>query len=139
MERRCAIICIPPVHSFLKLRLRRTRGFVELPGMNRKPGIGEANLGAVAGTVTGAIGGLLAVGLPLAIHGRDTTMLVNYRTLAVTGFLICVPLGWLLGGQIGPRCVRVFGDRHGEMIGGILGGLLPVSFIMAWAISKILG
>lgn len=104
--------------------------------MNRRPGFGEGNLGAVAGAVTGAIGGLLAVGIPMAIVGRDPVLLVIYRQLAMIGFVICVPSGWFLGGQTGPRCVRLFGARHGELIGGILGGLLPVLGIMAWAWTK---
>jgi hypothetical protein len=99
--------------------------------MNRRPGIG-----AVAGAVTGAVGGLLAVGIPLAIAGRDPALLVIFRNLAITGFVICVPSGWLIGGQTGPRCVRFFGERHGELIGGILGGILPVIGLMYWAWSK---
>ena len=107
--------------------------------MIRRPGFGEANLGAVAGVVTGAVGGLLAVGLPLAISGRDPALLVIYRQLAVIGFMICVPVGWLLGGQIGPRLAPVFGEGRGEFIGGILGGLVPVIGIMIWAWRKIHG
>jgi hypothetical protein len=107
--------------------------------MIRKPGFGEANLGAVAGAVTGAVGGLLAVGIPLAISGRDPALLVIYRQLAVMGFLISVPVGWVLGGQIGPRVVGIFGARRGELIGGIIGGLLPVLGIMVWAWRRIHG
>ena len=107
--------------------------------MIRKPGFGEGNLGAVAGAVTGAVGGLLAVGLPLAIVGRDPALLVVFRSLAVFGFILCVPTGWLLGGQIGPRCQGVFGQRHGEIIGGILGGLVPVTAMMIWAWRKMHG
>ena len=101
--------------------------------MIRKPGRGEANLGAVAGAVTGAVGGLLAIGIPLAISGRDPALLVIFRNLAVIGFIICVPTGWLLGGQIGPRMVPAFGEGRGEIIGGVVGGLLPVLGLMVWA------
>ena len=107
--------------------------------MLRGPGLGEANLGAVAGAVTGAVGGLLAVGIPLAVAGRDPALLVIFRNLALIGFLICVPVGWFVGGQIGPRAIRVFGDRRGELIGGILGGLIPVLVIMVWAWRRIHG
>jgi len=107
--------------------------------MIRKPGFGEANLGAVAGAVTGAIGGLLAVGIPMAIAGRDPALLVIFRNLAMMGFIICVPVGWLLGGQIGPRSTGLLGEQRGELIGGILGGLLPVLGLMGWAWSKIHG
>ena len=105
--------------------------------MIQRPGFGEGNLGAVAGAVTGAVGGLLAVGIPMAIAGRDPAMLVIFRNLALIGFLICVPTGWFLGGQIGPRTTGLFGERRGEVIGGILGGLLPVLSIMVWAWSRI--
>ena len=107
--------------------------------MIRKPGFGEANLGAVAGAVTGAVGGLLAVGIPMAISGRNPALLVEFRNLAVIGFLISVPVGWLVGGQIGPRLVPVCGESRGEIIGGIVGGLLPVLAIMYWAWRRIHG
>jgi hypothetical protein len=103
--------------------------------MMRKPGIGEANLGAVSGAVTGAVGGLLAVGIPLAIAGRDPALLVLFRNLAIIGFLICVPGGWVLGGQFGPR----LGEGRGEIFGGVVGGLLPVLAIMFWAWARVHG
>jgi hypothetical protein len=104
--------------------------------MNRPPRFGEANLGAVAGVVTGAVGGLLAVGIPLAISGRDPGLLVIYRSIGLFGFLLCTPLGWILGGQIGPRLTGTFGEQRGEIIGGILGGLVPVMAIIYWVWSK---
>lgn len=107
-----------------------------MAGMIRKPGLGEGNLGAVAGAVTGAVGGLLAVGIPFAIAGRDPAMLVLFRNLAIIGFVICAPTGWILGGQAGPRCIRFFGEKRGEIIGGIFGGLIPVLCIMYWAWRK---
>jgi len=126
-------------NRFFKRGLRRAGEFVELRVMIRKPGFGEANLGAVAGAVTGAVGGLLAVGIPLAIAGRDPALLVILRNLALIGFVICVPVGWLLGGQIGPRTIRIFGEQRGELIGGIIGGLIPVIGIMIWAWRRIHG
>ena len=97
-----------------------------------KPGFSEANLGAVIGAVLGAIGGLIAVTLPLAILSHDIRVLASARTFALIGFLVSTPVGWLLGGQIGPRLAGALNDRIAAIIGGILGGLLPVSGFALW-------
>ena len=97
-----------------------------------KPGFSEANLGSVIGAVLGAIGGLIAVTLPLAILSHDIRMLASARTLALIGFLVSTPVGWLLGGQIGPRLAGPLDERIAAIIGGILGGLLPVSGFAFW-------
>ena len=98
----------------------------------RKPGFGEANLGAVIGAVVGAIGGLIAVTIPLAVITQDIRALAAARTFALIGFLISTPVGWLLGGQVGPRLAGHLGERNAGIVGGILGGLLPVSGLIVW-------
>src|SRR5438552_1459963 len=98
----------------------------------RKPGFGEANLSAVIGAVCGAVGGLIAVTIPLAFLSQDIRALASGRTFALIGFLVSTPIGWLLGGQIGPRLVGALNERNADVVGGILGGLLPVGGFAVW-------
>jgi hypothetical protein len=100
----------------------------------KKPRFGEGSLGAVAGAVTGAFGGLVAVVLPLAIMTRDIQALSAARTFGIIGWVICCPVGWLLGGQIGPRLEMSLGERKAGIIGGIVGGLVPVAgfVLLGW-------
>lgn len=98
----------------------------------KRPGIGEGSLGAVVGAVVGAVGGLVAVVLPLAILTRDIHALAAARTLGVIGFLVSSPLGWLIGGQIGPWLATRLGERKGGILGGIFGGLVPVAGFALW-------
>jgi len=69
----------------------------------RRPAFGEANMGALAGAVIGAIGGLFAIGIGPAIASQNIRLLVGTPILAIVSLLLCGPLGWLIGGQIGPR------------------------------------
>jgi len=105
----------------------------------RGPRLGEGSLGAVIGTVTGAVGGLLAVGIPVAIVSGDIRMIAQFRTLAIVGVLLCAPLGWLVGGQLGPRLGMALRHRHAEIVGGLMGGLAPVLAMSYWAWSKMHG
>ena len=98
----------------------------------RKPGFGESNLGAVAGAVVGSIGGLFALGVVRAILLKDITALLGTPLLGVASWVISLPCGWLLGGQIGPRVGEKLRSQKGEIIGGVLGGLIPVLLIASW-------
>ena len=97
-----------------------------------KPGFGEANLGAVTGAIVGAVGGLFAVTIPCAILTRDIHVLSMSRNHALIGFLVSTPVGWIVGGQIGPRLESWLGERAAGIIGGIVGGLLPVGAFVYW-------
>jgi hypothetical protein len=99
----------------------------------RRPPLGEANLGALIGAIIGAIGGLFAIGIPPAIIGRDLARLFGTPLLAIFCWLISGPVGWLTGGQLGPRLGELSNTQRGEIIGGILGGLLPVAAIALWS------
>jgi hypothetical protein len=98
----------------------------------RKPNLGEASLGALAGAVVASIGGLFAVDVPAAIIGRNAALLLSTPTLSVLCWLVNLPLGWLIGGQIGPRMGQYYRSQRAEVIGGVLGGLVPVILIMLW-------
>lgn len=101
--------------------------------MARNPRLGEPSLSALIGAVIGAVGGLIAVGLPLAITERNFTLVFTLRTLGILGFILCAPAGWLLGGQLGPRLHGLLGPRNAEIAGGIVGGCLPILMVFAWA------
>ncbi|TAK92821.1 MAG: hypothetical protein EPO07_19000 [Verrucomicrobia bacterium] len=101
--------------------------------MTRNPRIGEPSLSALIGALIGAPGGLIAVGLPLAIAEHDFSLIITVRTLGIAGLLLSAPVGWIVGGQIGPRLGRFFNPRNAEIVGGIIGGLTPALLIFAWA------
>jgi hypothetical protein len=98
----------------------------------RKPGIGEANLGAMVGVIVGAMGGLVAVAIPLAILRGDIKALSEARTIGLIGFFVSSTFGWLIGGQIAPRLEGLLGERKAGILGGILGGLVPVAGFALW-------
>lgn len=97
------------------------------------PRFGEVNLGAAAGAVVGAIGGLFAVGIAPAIIGKNASLLIGTPLLALFSCLICGPLGWVIGGQVGPRLAELFKNQRIEVVGGVVGGLIPVVVIALWA------
>ena len=98
----------------------------------RKPGFGEANLGATVGVVVGALGGLVAIAIPLAILRGDIKALSEARMFGVIGFFVCSTVGWFMGGQIGPRLEGIMSERNAGVVGGILGGLVPVAAFVLW-------
>jgi hypothetical protein len=100
----------------------------------RKPPPGEYNLGAVAGAIVGSIGGLFAIGVVRAILGRNLALLFSMPILGLLGWLVCGVLGWLAGGQIGPRLGGKQYSQRAEMLGGALGGLIPVVLVALWAL-----
>lgn len=98
----------------------------------RTPSFGEANLGAVIGAMIGAVGGLFAVVIPYAILTRDLHSLSAARSLGVIGFIVSTPVGWIIGGQITPRLEGKLSDRSAGILGGVIGGLVPVGAFMLW-------
>jgi len=98
----------------------------------RRPGIGESNLGALAGVVVGAFGGLFAVGIARAILGRDLALLFITPVLSMVSWVVCAVGGWVLGGKLGPIAGKVFKHQRAEVVAGALGGLVPVILIALW-------
>ena len=98
----------------------------------RKPTLGETNLGALAGAIVGGVGGLFAVGIAPAILERRIAALFGTPILGLLSWLICLPLGWLLGGQLGPLLGQWFRSPSAEVTGGVIGGLVPVTLIALW-------
>jgi hypothetical protein len=99
----------------------------------RKPPLGDYNLGALAGAVTGSVGGLFVIGLVRAILGGHLAALLIAPILSLISWLLCGAIGWLLGGQIGPRLGEKFYSERAEYLGGALGGLIPVLLVAWWA------
>ena len=97
-----------------------------------KPSLGEANSGSVIGAIVGAIGGLFAVGIAPAIVEKKFALLFGTPILALASWMICGLIGWLMGGQLGPRLGDLFRHRRAEAVGGALGGLVPVVIITLW-------
>jgi hypothetical protein len=98
----------------------------------RNPGFGETNLGALAGAVVGAIGGLFAIGIGPAIVGKNLALLFGTPILALISWVVSGLLGWVLGGQLGPRLGEKLDNQKVEVIGGIIAGLVPVILIAWW-------
>jgi hypothetical protein len=99
-----------------------------------KTPLGEYNMGALAGAVVGSIGGLFAIGVVRAILGRNIALLLATPILGVVSFIVCGIAGWLAGGQIGPRLGEKYYSQRVEMLGGALGGVIPVLLVAAWAL-----
>src|SRR5689334_14967057 len=96
------------------------------------PSIGGANMGALAGSIAGAIGGLFALGIAPAIISHNPALLFETPILGLASFFISGGLGWLIGGQIGPRISKKFRFGLAEIIGGLAGGLMPVIGLALW-------
>jgi len=95
----------------------------------REPSVGKENLGAVIGAVIGALGGLFAIAIPLAILTKNVQALSVARKLGLFGFLVSVPIGWFAGGYISHALERRLPRKAAGIIGGIIGGMLPVGAI----------
>jgi hypothetical protein len=98
----------------------------------KDPGMGQSHLGAVAGAIVGAIGGLFALGTAPAILGHDPTLLFATPILNLASWIVSGLGGWFLGGQIGPLLGKLFKSIKAEAVGGALGGLVPVLLIALW-------
>jgi hypothetical protein len=96
------------------------------------PPVGEANQGALTGAIVGAIGGLFAIGIAPAVYHRSIAALFGTPILGLLCWMVSGAAGWLLGGQIGPRLALRSRSRRAEVLGGVLGGLVPVIVIGLW-------
>ena len=96
------------------------------------PSFGGASTGALVGLIAGAIGGLFALGIAPAVIGRNPALLLDTPILGLISFFVSGALGWLIGGQLGPRIAQKFDVRQAEIIGGLVGGLVPVAAIALW-------
>jgi hypothetical protein len=91
------------------------------------------SLSAMAGAIVGSIGGLFAIGLVRAILGHNLALIFDFPILGLISWIVCGGAGWFLGGWIGPWCGGKFGSYQAELLGGALGGLIPVILLAIWA------
>ena len=82
--------------------------------------------------MVGAIGGLFAVDVASAIIDKDPTRLISTPRLSLLCWIVSLPIGWLIGGQLGPRLRDALRSPLAEIIGGGLGGLVPVIALGLW-------
>jgi hypothetical protein len=64
---------------------------------------------------------------------RNPRELFHTPILTFIAWLVCLGLGWVIGGQIGPRLGEKFQSPRVEYIGGVAGGLIPVILITLWS------
>ncbi len=100
--------------------------------MINKPSFGQANLAALIALAVGSILGLFALGSIAAIVAREPQWLAVAPKANIFSFFVCGAVGWLLGGQIGPRLEKLLGLRNGHIVGGIVGGLVPVAIVAGY-------
>ncbi len=95
-------------------------------------GFGGFKLGAMAGGVVGAVGGLFAVGVARALYEHNPRLLLETPTLSFVCWVVGGLTGWLMGGQLGRRLGMVFRSERAEIVGGVVGGLIPVALMAYW-------
>ncbi len=98
----------------------------------RQPRFGEASMGAVTGAIVGGIGGLFAMQIAPAILTHDAALLFSTPILGLMSWMVSGPSGWVLGGQFGPRLGDQFRSQNAEIVGGVIGGLIPVALLALW-------
>jgi len=97
----------------------------------RPPPEGKSQVGALAGLIVGAIGGLFALGVAPSILERNPAFLFATPTLSLISWLVSGFSGWFLGGVLGRFAGKLCNNVKAEATGGAFGGLIPVLAI-AW-------
>jgi hypothetical protein len=87
--------------------------------------MGQANLAALIGGSIGSITGLFAMGIMPAILEHDLHRLMSQPNLSLFCFFVGGVVGWLAGGQIGPRIEKPRAVPRAHIVGGVIGGLIP--------------
>jgi len=100
--------------------------------MTHKPTFGQPNLAALIALAIGSILGLFALGSIPAVVAREPQFLAVAPTMNIISFFVCGIVGWLVGGQIGPRLEKPLGPRNGQITGGIIGGLVPAAIVAGY-------
>jgi hypothetical protein len=95
----------------------------------KEPSFGKENLGAVIGAVLAAVGGLVAIAIPYALLTGNLKALSAARTIGLIGFFVSTPIGWFAGGYLCAALETKLSQRAAAIVGGIIGGLLPVTGI----------
>jgi hypothetical protein len=102
------------------------------PHMNGPP-LREYSLSAMVGAIVGSIGGLFAIGLVRAVLLRKLALVFSMPILGLLCWVLCGAIGWVLGGRLGPWLGQRLNSPRAEVLGGVLGGLIPVLLVALWA------
>jgi len=97
--------------------------------VNHPPGQ-RGDLGALAGAVVAGVGGLFAVGVARAVLYKDPSLVFRFPMLGMVCLLLSGPIGWVLGGRLGPLLGERFNSRACEITGGVFAGLVPVTAVL---------
>lgn len=92
----------------------------------KEPSVGKENLGAVIGAVIAAVGGLVAIAIPYAFLKHNIQALSAARSFGIISFVICTPIGWFAGGYLTHFLEKKLAAKPASIVGGIIGGLIPV-------------
>jgi len=87
----------------------------------------------MVGAIVGSVGGLFAIGLVRAILLHNLAFLLGTPILGLICFFLCGVAGWVLGGRIGPWLGQSLNSPKAEVLGGAIGGLIPVLGTATWA------
>jgi len=96
--------------------------------------MGQANLAALIGGSVGSITGLFAMGIIPALLEKDLHRLMTQPNLSLFCFFIGGVIGWLVGGQVGPRIEKARAPQRAHIVGGTIGGLIPFAgfVLLGW-------
>ena len=113
----------------------------------------SSSIGAMLGAVIACIGGLFVFDVVRAIalwpnfrllphfggQSHEATQAALFQTpkLSLICSVVCLPLGWFIGGWVGSRLAGKFRSQRAEMIGGLIGGLVPLIVIGLWGWQKV--
>jgi hypothetical protein len=101
----------------------------EGPRVNYPPDHADER-GALTGAIVAGVGGLFAFGVARAVVYQDLSLMFRLPMLGMVCLLISGPIGWVLGGRLGPFLARKLRSRSCEILGGIVAGLLPVGVVL---------
>ena len=98
-----------------------------------EPPLRGYSLSGMVGAIVGSLGGLFAIGLVRAILRHNLALLFSMPMLGLLCWLLCGAIGWVLGGRLGPWLGQRLNSPCAEILGGALGGLIPVLLVAVWA------
>jgi hypothetical protein len=97
-----------------------------------------AGASALAGAVVAGVGGLFAVGIPLALSCRDLSVVFRFPMVGMVCLCCSAPVGWAVGGRLGWWLGGRLRHPMVHWFGGACGGLLPVTLVLlvSWYLTR---
>jgi hypothetical protein len=118
----------------------------------KTPDYVPSSIGAMLGAVIACIGGLFVFDIVRAIalwpdfrllphfggQGSATqASLFQTPKLSLICSVACLPVGWFVGGWIASKLAGKFRSQRAEMLGGLIGGMVPLILIGLWGWHKV--